>query len=610
MKLPFKKLSSSTNSDAVLSAMNKSLAMIEFDPTGNVLGANENFLAALGYETGELVGQHHRLFVDPAYAKSTEYAAFWQKLGRGEFDAAEYKRIGKGGREVWIQATYNPVLSASGKVVKVVKFATDITAAKMKAAEDAGKLAAISRAQAVIEFSVEGEILTANENFLSTLGYELGEVVGRHHRMFVETTYANSADYAEFWRRLRAGEFIAEEFKRIGKGGREVWIQATYNPIFDPDGRVMKVVKFATDITGRVHAVTEIGAGLGNVAAGNLACEIAEPFIPALDKLRLDFNNSVETLRSAMQTVGDNASAIDGAAGEVSSAANDLAKRTEQQAASVEETAAALNEITATVQNSAKRAEEAGELVARTKASAEKSGEIVRQAVTTMGEIERSSREIGNITDMMDEIAFQTNLLALNAGVEAARAGDAGKGFAVVAQEVRVLAQRAADAAKEIKALIAKSDNEVKSGVSLVGETGTALQTIIGDVQEISGHVLAIVEASREQSTALGEINTAVGTIDQGTQQNAAMVEETSAASVNLASQAEELNQLLSTFQLGNSPSTQTREVERTHLAPATRKSAARPITVQAAPRRAAPRYATHGSAALAASQEESWEEF
>lgn len=610
MKLPFMKLSSGTNSDAVLAAINKSLAMIEFDPTGNVLGANENFLVALGYEAGELVGQHHRLFVDPAYAKSTEYAAFWQKLGRGEFDAAEYKRIGKGGREVWIQATYNPALSASGKVLKVVKFATDITAAKMKAAEDAGKLAAISRAQAVIEFTVEGEILTANENFLSTLGYELGEVKGRHHRMFVETTYANSSDYGDFWRRLRAGEFIAEEFKRIGKGGREVWIQASYNPIFDPDGRVMKVVKFATDITGRVHTVTAIGAGLGNVAAGDLTCEIAEPFIPALDKLRLDFNNSVETLRSAMQTVGDNASAIDGAAGEVSSAANDLAKRTEQQAASVEETAAALNEITATVQNSAKRAEEAGELVARTKASAEKSGEIVRQAVTTMGEIERSSREIGNITDMMDEIAFQTNLLALNAGVEAARAGDAGKGFAVVAQEVRVLAQRAADAAKEIKALIAKSDNEVKSGVALVGETGTALQTIIGDVQEISGHVLAIVEASREQSTALGEINTAVATIDQGTQQNAAMVEETSAASVNLASQAEELNQLLSTFQLGNSPSTRTREVERTHLAPATRKSAARPIAVQAAPRRAAPRYATHGSAALAASQEESWEEF
>lgn len=548
MKLTFKPLARGSNSDAVLAALDKSLAIIEFDPAGNILRANENFLGAMGYEAGELAGQHHRMFVDPAQARSTEYAAFWQKLGRGEFDAAEYKRFGKGGREVWVQASYNPVLGSGGKVVKVVKFASDITATKMKAAEDAGKLAAISRAQAVIEFTVDGEILTANENFLSTVGYELAEIEGRHHRMFVEPAYGQSADYAEFWRRLRAGEFIAEEFKRFGKGGREVWIQASYDPILDPDGRVMKVVKFATDITGRVHAVTEIGAGLGNVAAGNLACEIAEPFIPALDKLRLDFNNSVETLRSALQTVGDNASAIDAAASEVSSAANDLSKRTEHQAASVEETAAALDQITATVKTSAKRAEEAGELVARTRASAEKSGEIVKQAVTTMSEIERSSREIGNITDMMDEIAFQTNLLALNAGVEAARAGDAGKGFAVVAQEVRVLAQRAADAAKEIKALIAKSDTEVKSGVALVGETGAALQTIIGDVQEVSGHVLAIVEASREQSTALGEINTAVSTIDQGTQQNAAMVEETSAASVNLASQAEQLKALLATF--------------------------------------------------------------
>ena len=549
-KLMWKKLIGSSISDAVLAAMNKSLAIIEFDPAGSILTANDNFLHAMGYEARELAGQHHRMFVDTDYARSAEYAAFWQKLGRGEFDAAEYKRLGKGGREVWIQATYNPVLSASGKVLKVVKFATDITAAKMKGAEDAGKLQAISRAQAVIEFTVDGEILTANEKFLSTLGYDLGEVKGRHHRMFVEPAYAQSAAYVEFWRRLQRGEFIAEEFKRFGKGGREVWIQASYNPIFDPDGRVMKVVKFATDITGRVHAVTEIGAGLGDMAAGNLVCEITAPFIPALDKLRLDFNNSVETLRSALRTVGDNASAIDGAASEVSAAANDLAKRTEHQAASVEETAAALNEITATVQNSAKRAEEAGGLVARTKSSAEKSGKVVQQAVTTMAEIERSSREIGNITDMMDEIAFQTNLLALNAGVEAARAGEAGKGFAVVAQEVRELAQRSANAAKEIKTLINASTSQVQSGVELVGNAGKALETIVREVQEINRHIDAIVTASREQSTGLQEINTAINTIDQGTQQNAAMVEEQTAASHGLASEAAALNELLAQFQL------------------------------------------------------------
>jgi methyl-accepting chemotaxis protein len=594
----FGKLNGGAGADAVLAAINKSLAKIEFDPAGKIISANENFLSAMGYTAAEIVGQHHRMFVEPAYAQSAEYTAFWGKLGRGEFDAAEYKRLGKGGREIWIQATYNPVLNGSGKVVKVVKFATDITSAKMKAADDAGKLAAISRAQAVIEFTVEGEILTANENFCGALGYDLGEIKGRHHRMFVEPAYGQSGEYADFWRRLRGGEFLADEFKRIGKGGREIWIQASYNPIFDPDGRVMKVVKFATDITGRVHAVTEIGEGLGKVAGGDLTCEITEPFIPALDKLRLDFNNSVETLRSALQKVGHNAASIDAAGGEVSSAATDLSKRTEQQAASVEETAAALDEITATVKASAQRAEEAGGLVARTRASAEKSETVVRQAIETMGGIDKSSREIGSIIGVIDEIAFQTNLLALNAGVEAARAGEAGKGFAVVAQEVRALAQRSAEAAKQIKELITKSGEEVRSGVSLVGETGAALETILKDVREISEHVVAIVEASREQSTALAEINTAVGTIDQGTQQNAAMVEETSAASQSLASEAQQLNALLRTFRLGAPAMHQPHPVART----AGRAPASRPAAVQ---------LRTQGSAALAHSPEQAgWEEF
>lgn len=548
------KLAGGASTDAVLSAVGKAFAIIEFDAAGNVLSANENFLRAMGYSESELAGQHHRMFVEPTYALSAEYAAFWAKLGRGEYDAAEYKRLGKNRKEVWIQASYNPVLNRSGKVVKVVKFATDITAEKLRTADANGKLTALSRAQAVIEFTVDGEILTANENFLAAVGYDLSEIRGRHHRMFVDPAYAQSADYVEFWRRLQRGDFIAEEFRRVAKGGREIWIQASYNPILDPDGRVAKVVKFATDITSRVQAVNTIGAGLAQIADGNLACEISDRFIPALDQLRLDFNTSAATLRAAMQKVGESAFSIDASAGELSVAASNLSMRTEQQAASVEETAAALDEITATVKSSVLRAEEAGGIVARTKSSAERSETVVQRAVATMGEIERSSREISSITDVMDEIAFQTNLLALNAGVEAARAGEAGKGFAVVAQEVRVLAQRSAEAAKQIKELITKSNNEVRAGVKLVGETGSALEQIIGDVQEISNHVIAIVEASREQSTGLAEINAAVSTVDQGTQQNAAMVEQTSATCANLASQSQELKALLATFQLGGNP--------------------------------------------------------
>ena len=298
-------------------------------------------------------------------------------------------------------------------------------------------------------------------------------------------------------------------------------------------------------------AVERLAGGLQKLSDGDLAVELGERFAEHLDPLRVNFNHSVERLRDAMQAVGDNARAMDAGASEMLAAADDLSKRTEQQAASVEETAAALEQVTTAVKDSAVRAEEAGALVGRTRVGAERSGEVVRRAVDAMHAIEKSSSEISNIIGVIDEIAFQTNLLALNAGVEAARAGEAGKGFAVVAQEVRELAQRSASAAKEIKGLINTSGEQVRNGVALVGETGKALEAIVREVQEINQNVTAIVTSAREQSTGLAEINMAVNQMDQGTQKNAAMVEQSTAASHGLAQQATALMQLLGQFRLG-----------------------------------------------------------
>ncbi len=585
---------------AVLTALSKSQAMIEFDLAGRILTANERFCRALGYELAEIVGKHHSMFVEPAYAGSPEYKAFWSKLAAGTFDQQQYKRIGKGGREVWIEASYNPVFRR-GKPVKVVKIATDITASKLKTAEDSGKIEALSRAQAVIEFTPTGEILTANKNFLSALGYSLAEIQGKHHSMFCEPSHTASSAYRDFWKKLAAGELIADEFMRLGKGGRKVYIQASYNPIFDLNGKVFKVVKFATDVTSRVENVNQLAGCLTNLAEGDLSQEIEKAFIPSLERLRTDFNSASDKLKQAMATVAENAHAIASGSNEVRVSADDLAKRTEQQAASIEETAAALEEITTTVKNSSQRAEEAGRLVARARAHAEHSGGVVRNAIGAMDQIEASSREISSIIGVIDEIAFQTNLLALNAGVEAARAGDAGKGFAVVAQEVRELAQRSAKAAKEIKTLITASGAQVANGVALVTSAGGALQEIAAQVQEIDTNVVAIVEAAREQSTALGEINQAVDTVDQSTQKNAAMVEEQTAASHSLAREAAALFQLLGQFKYG--------EATRASQPAKPLNPPAHPPPLQAVGRRVRPQLQTQGSSALAVGND-SWDEF
>jgi methyl-accepting chemotaxis protein len=281
-------------------AIDRAQAVIEFGLDGTVLAANENFLETFGYKLDEIVGKHHRIFCDPEYASSSEYDAFWQKLGRGDYDCGEFKRLAKGGREIWLQASYNPIMDADGNPVKVVKFATDVTAVKLQTAEYEGKVRAIERAQAVIEFELDGTVITANENFLRIFGYSLDEVVGKHHRIFCDPGYAESPEYAQFWLKLGRGEYDADEFKRIHKNGAEIWLQASYNPIFDLGGRPLKVVKFASDITVEVQkrslALLEMSTPVTKIWDGVLFA----PIVGIVDSKR-----SVDIMNKALSSIAD-----------------------------------------------------------------------------------------------------------------------------------------------------------------------------------------------------------------------------------------------------------------------------------------------------------------
>ncbi|MEW9799460.1 methyl-accepting chemotaxis protein [Alteromonas sp. CYL-A6] len=537
----------------MLDALDRSQAVIEFTPDGHIVTANENFLSTMGYSLEEIVGKHHRLFVDTKEHQSTDYLNLWKQLQAGQFQTGEFKRITKDGREVWIQASYNPILDSKGNVKGVVKYATEVTEQKMRNADYAGQIEAIGKSQAVIEFNMDGTIIHANENFLQTMGYTLAEVKGKHHSIFVDPEYRSSHEYQEFWNQLNAGIYSNNEFKRIGKGGKEVWIQATYNPILDLNGKPFKVVKYATDITGRKAAINEIKRVLLALSQGDLTTNVAMEFegefkqiSDALSSFIVDLCRMISEIRSASDLINT-------AATEIAQGNADLSSRTEEQASSLEETASSMEELNGTVKLNSENANQANSLASQASTVAINGGSLINKVVDTMGSINESAQKISDIIGVIDGIAFQTNILALNAAVEAARAGEQGRGFAVVASEVRSLAQRSADAAKDIKSLISDSVNKIENGNELVTQSGKTMEEVVTAIKRVNDIMAEIAAASSEQASGIDEVSKAVSQMDEVTQQNAALVEEAAAAAESLQAQAESMSRQISAFKLDES---------------------------------------------------------
>ncbi|MEM9563933.1 MAG: PAS domain-containing methyl-accepting chemotaxis protein [Actinomycetota bacterium] len=403
-----------SDNDRIMDSLHRSQAVIEFEPDGTIIAANPNFCGAMGYSLDEITGQHHRIFVDPTEAASESYTDFWDALRRGEFQVAEYRRFGKGGKEIWIQATYNPVFDEDGEVIKVIKFASDVTAQRMAQREIQ------NRTQAVIEFLPDGTIIEANNLFLQTVGYSLEEIRGKHHRIFMPPGEADTSEYAAFWPELARGEFKQGEFRRVDRHGRELWLQGAYNPVFGPSGDVVRIVKGVADITEQVNSKHNAGR----------------------------VGNSIAT--------------------------------------SVSEMTEAINEISQTV--------------SRTAALAHTAEDGASTASAKVGELDAASLAIGRVIDLIQGLSEQTNLLALNATIEAARAGEAGQGFAVVANEVKLLATQTSEAAGDIRNSIEAIQGEITAVVQMI-------QAITDSVTEVSAEASTVAAAIEEQSVVMGRMN-------------------------------------------------------------------------------------------------------